>query len=131
MASHVLQQTSIFGSRTQRLTGKSPTSQNSGIELDIMTSLKGLAQIRFECFQISPIADIDNIAVRFLHINQLIAAKKASGRPKDLLDIEELEKIKKGDQLVAFFLNSLSGYMIFNSLIRLVAPPNLSITNNT
>jgi hypothetical protein len=33
--------------------------------------------------------------VPFLHINQLIEEKQATARPKDLLDIEELEKIKK------------------------------------
>lgn len=69
----------------------------SGIDLDVMTSLKGLEQIKFdECYAIAPVAIIENISVKFLHINQLIEAKKASGRPKDLMDVEELEKIRKG-----------------------------------
>lgn len=72
---------------------------DSGIDLDIMTSLKGLEQIKFdECYDIAPVAIIENVSVKFLHINQLIQAKKASGRPKDLMDIEELEKIKKGSK---------------------------------
>lgn len=75
--------------------GFTSISLNSGFELDIMTYMKGLDQSQFdECFKISPIAEIENIPVKFLHINQLIAAKKASGRPKDLIDVEELEKIK-------------------------------------
>ena len=32
---------------------------------------------------------------KFLDYNNLIIAKKASNRPKDQLDIEELEKINK------------------------------------
>lgn len=47
-----------------------------------------------ECFQLAPTALIDDVPVKFLHINQLIEAKKASGRPKDLIDIAELEKIR-------------------------------------
>jgi hypothetical protein len=33
--------------------------------------------------------------VPFLHINNLIIEKKACSRPKDLLDVDELEKIIK------------------------------------
>jgi len=40
------------------------------------------------------IADLDGILVPFLHINQLIANKKAVNRPKDQIDVLELEKIK-------------------------------------
>jgi hypothetical protein len=35
------------------------------------------------------------LKVPFLHINQLIANKKAVNRPKDQIDVPELEKIKK------------------------------------
>jgi hypothetical protein len=41
------------------------------------------------------IADIDGVKVPFLHINQLIANKKAVNRPKDQLDVIELERIQK------------------------------------
>ena len=80
---------------TEFVAGWSTISLNSGFDLDIMTSLKGLDQIMFdECYEIAPTALIENIPVKFLHINQLILAKKASGRAKDLIDIEELEKIR-------------------------------------
>jgi hypothetical protein len=83
---------------TQLIPGWTSITLNSGVELDIMTSIKGLDQIKFdECYEIAPIATIEGIPVKFLHINQLIEAKKASGRLKDLLDVEELEKIKKGN----------------------------------
>jgi hypothetical protein len=35
-----------------------------------------------------------NPLVPFLHLNNLLANKKAVGRPKDQLDVIELEKIK-------------------------------------
>jgi hypothetical protein len=66
------------------------------IELDIMTKMKGLEHHTFdECINIASIADLDAILVPFLHINQLIVNKKAVNRPKDQIDVLELEKIKK------------------------------------
>ena len=40
-------------------------------------------------------AEIENIKVPFLHINHLLANKKAVNRPKDQIDVIELEKLKK------------------------------------
>jgi len=80
---------------TQFIPGFTSITLNSGFELDIMTSIKGFEQIRFdECYKIAPIASIEEIPVKFLHINQLIEAKKAAGRERDLLDVIELEKIR-------------------------------------
>ena len=81
---------------TQFVPGFTSIMLNSGFELDIMTFLKGFDQVKFdECYEISPVALIEEIPVKFLHINQLIEAKKISGRMKDLVDVEELEKIRK------------------------------------
>ena len=67
-----------------------------GIMLDIMTTMKGIENMSFEqAFEQATIASINNIEVPFLHINQLIANKKAVNRPKDQLDVIELEKIKE------------------------------------
>ena len=67
-----------------------------GIMLDIMTTMKGMENISFEqAFEQATIASINNIQVTFLHINQLIDNKKAVNRPKDQLDVIELEKIKE------------------------------------
>jgi hypothetical protein len=66
------------------------------ITLDIMTEMKGLEGYTFlECMDIASIADLDGILVPFLHINQLIANKKAVNRPKDQIDVLELERIKR------------------------------------
>jgi len=67
-----------------------------GIVLDIMTSMKGLENKSFdECYQQARVADLEGVKVPFLHINDLLANKKAVGRPRDQLDVIELEKIKK------------------------------------
>lgn len=68
----------------------------SDMTIDIMSNLKGLENISFEeCYQASSKAEIEDIEVPFLHINHLIKAKKAADRPKDRLDIIELEKIRE------------------------------------
>lgn len=68
---------------------------NSGIELDVMAYLKGFQQEKFEeCLKYASIAKIFEIEIPFLHINHLIQAKKATFRPKDQIDILELERIK-------------------------------------
>jgi hypothetical protein len=47
-----------------------------------------------ECLLTARVADLNGVAVPFLHINDLLINKKAVGRPKDQLDVLELEKIK-------------------------------------
>lgn len=73
---------------------------NNGLRLDILVKMVGLEQYTFdECLSIATIAMIENIEIPFLHINQLIANKKAVNRLKDQLDVAELEKIRnlRGD----------------------------------
>jgi len=68
----------------------------SGIELDIMTNMKGLENITFsECLNMASIADLEGVKVPFLHINHLIKNKRIVNRPKDQIDVIELEKIRK------------------------------------
>jgi predicted nucleotidyltransferase len=67
----------------------------AGIELDIMTEMKGLEEFTFdECFALVNFSQLNEIQIPFLHINHLIANKKAVNRPKDRLDVIYLEKIK-------------------------------------
>jgi hypothetical protein len=67
-----------------------------GIVLDIMTSMKGLEKVSFdECLEMASIANLDGIYVPFLHINHLIENKKIVNRPKDQIDVIELEKIRQ------------------------------------
>ena len=80
----------------QFVPGFSSITIAGGIDLDIMTSVKGLDQYSFEeCLDMASLADLEGIRVPFLHINHLIENKKKLNRPKDQIDVIELEKIKK------------------------------------
>ena len=80
----------------QFLPGYTDITLNFNLRLDIMTSVKGLEDTSFtQLLEQAYITEIHDIPVYFLDYNSLIKAKKATGRPKDLLDIEELEKINK------------------------------------
>ena len=58
------------------------------ISIDIITKLKG---VEFnEAFLKAAQFDEDGIFIRFIHLSNLIEAKKAAGRHKDLDDIEKL-----------------------------------------
>ena len=66
----------------------------NGLELDILISMKGLEGLTFDlCLNLAKVAEIENIKVPFLNINHLILNKKTVNRPKDQLDVVELEKI--------------------------------------
>ncbi|WP_126243884.1 hypothetical protein [Chitinophaga rhizosphaerae] len=68
----------------------------TGIELDIMTEMKGLEDLSFDkCFEMASIADLGTVKVPFLHINHLIQNKKVIDRPKDKVDVIQLEKIRE------------------------------------
>jgi predicted nucleotidyltransferase len=63
------------------------------VGIDIMTAVKGLDFD--ETYNLSEIFDDDGLPIRIIHINQLIEAKKASGRLKDLDDIKQLQRKRK------------------------------------
>lgn len=60
--------------------------------IEIMTAVKGLDFVK--TYQSSTIERIDNrIDVRIIHLNQLLEAKRAAGRNKNLNDIENLPPV--------------------------------------
>lgn len=64
----------------------------SPVSIDLMTEAKGLD---FEAaFQQAEMHELEGLQVRVIHFNDLIKAKSASGRAKDLNDIEHLTKRK-------------------------------------
>ena len=88
--------------RMQIIPGWTNFTLNSGFKLDLQINMKGLEEYSFdECLKQARIADINGIAIPFLHINHLLENKRAVNRPKDQTDIIYLEKIlelqKKGD----------------------------------
>ena len=69
---------------------------NNNFRIDILIGMKGLEGYSFdECLQMASIAEIENVAIPFLHINQLIENKKIINRPKDQIDVLALENIRK------------------------------------
>src|SRR4051812_17596722 len=69
---------------------------DNGFYVDIIGMPKGLEQIGFEkCYAEAKHIDVSGNSIPYLHFNHLIESKKATGRLKDLLDIEELGKIRK------------------------------------
>lgn len=69
---------------------------NNNMRLDILIDMKGLEEYTFdECLQMASVADIEDVNIPFLHINQLIENKKQVNRPKDQIDVLALEQIRK------------------------------------
>lgn len=80
----------------QFIPGWTDFSMNNGLRIDILIDMKGLEGYTFdECLQMASIADIEDVKVPFLHINQLIENKKVTNRPKDQIDVAALEEIRK------------------------------------
>lgn len=58
------------------------------VSIDIITKLKG---VNFDdAYPQAQVFNEEGLMIRFLHLNNLIEAKKAAGRHKDLDDIEKL-----------------------------------------
>lgn len=69
---------------------------DQGVYADLMTDLPGLKSDEFDThFEMATVDEINGVMIRFLHYNHLIENKKATNRPKDQLDVLELERINK------------------------------------
>lgn len=80
----------------QFIPGWTDFTLNFNFRLDIMTSVKGLENQSFSTLlEKANGIDINGIPVFFIDYKNLIIAKKAANRLKDLLDIEELEKLNR------------------------------------
>lgn len=68
-------------------------------KIDFMTYI---SQVNFEeAYTQKVITEIDNLKIPFINIKHLIISKIGTGRPKDNMDIEQLQKIdatKKGNK---------------------------------
>lgn len=58
------------------------------VSIDILTSVKGLEFA--ECFQNASFVKADNLQVRLIEYRDLKKSKQASGRPKDIDDLDNL-----------------------------------------
>ncbi len=60
------------------------------VAIDIITSLKGL---EFgSAYEQANDVDIEGLAIRLIHYNDLMKAKQAAGRPRDIDDIDHLKR---------------------------------------
>ena len=77
----------------QFIPGWTDFSLNYGLRLDIMTTVKGLEDKSFaSLLEDATVVIIGKTPVYFIDYDNLIIAKKAANRSKDILDIEELGK---------------------------------------
>ena len=82
----------------QFLPGWTDFTLNFNFRLDVMTSVLGLEEKSFNELLIKAnIVEIDDVLIYFIDYDNLILSKKAANRPKDILDIEELEKINNAN----------------------------------
>ena len=83
----------------QFIPGWTDFSLNYGLRLDIMTAVKGLEDKSFSSLlEEATIVMIGETPVYFIDYDNLIIAKKAANRPKDIQDIEELDKLNKNTE---------------------------------
>lgn len=62
-------------------------------QVEFMTQISGL-HFR-ESYPQAKLVVLDGLQFRLIQYQDLIKNKQSSGRPKDLLDVDELEKIRK------------------------------------
>lgn len=71
---------------------------DQGIYADLMTDIPGLNRKDYDLYYTMAVVDqMDGYEIRYLHYNHLIENKLATNRPKDRLDVEELEKLDHED----------------------------------
>ena len=81
--------------RVPILPGYCEILMDNGMYADLMTQIKGLDPTEFDThFELATVDEINGSQVRFLHYNNLIDNKIATGRSKDKIDVEELEKLR-------------------------------------
>ena len=73
-------------------TGKILQVGGRPLSIDIMTSIAG-AEFG-SAWSRRMTVDLDGLPAHFLGLEDLIASKKAAGRPKDLGDLDELDKLE-------------------------------------
>lgn len=67
-----------------------------GFTLDMGYTLKAFSEVDFDaCYERAIDVTFDGVSFKVIQLNDLITEKLATGRPKDLNDVEELIKIKK------------------------------------
>lgn len=67
-----------------------------GVEPNRIDIMMGITGLKFEtAWEDRVRSKYSGVPVSIINLGNLIAAKKASGRPQDLIDVKNLENIKK------------------------------------
>lgn len=87
-----------FGAPLENLTAKDFSEEGYFFQMGIppvrVDILMGIPGAKFEdCWQRRKEVDFDGLPVSFISKKDLIAAKRASGRPQDLIDADSLSKM--------------------------------------
>ena len=78
---------------------------DNGLFADLMTVVAGLDTNRFEeYYKNAAIETIGNTSIRFINYHDLLQSKNATNRNKDLIDIDELEKINSQEKKKLLFV---------------------------
>jgi predicted nucleotidyltransferase len=84
--------------RVPILAGYCEIMMDDGFYVDLMTSIPGLEAADYDSqFERRKINVVKGVEIPYIHFKDLVANKKATGRPKDLEDCIQLEKINKDD----------------------------------
>jgi hypothetical protein len=81
----------------ERIEGDPPTGFRFGrppFAVDLLTSIQGLDFE--EAWASSEVRDCGGLAVRLIGLAGLLKNKRATGRAKDVADVEELERLQRG-----------------------------------
>lgn len=101
-AKRVIRALQAFGAPTNNLTARDFEEANiiyqigvAPVRVDILTSVPGL---EFgPAFRRSVMTTYDDVPVRILSLQDILAAKRTAGRPQDVLDAERLERALAND----------------------------------
>jgi hypothetical protein len=83
---------------TPIIAGYCEIMMDDGMYADLMTDVPGLEKENYdEYLNMATVDLVQGFEIKFLHYNHLLENKKATNRPKDRLDVEELERINKAE----------------------------------
>lgn len=83
---------------TPIIAGYCEIMMDDGMYADLMMDIPGLEKENYdEYLNMATVDVVQGFEIKFLHYNHLLENKKATNRPKDRLDVEELERINKTD----------------------------------
>lgn len=97
---------------------------DNGLYADLMTEVPGLAGANFEeYYKNASVEMLGVIPVRFIHYIDLLQSKKAAGRNKDLIDIDELEKINRKKNILFVCIENSNRSQMSQAFAKMLGGP--------